>query len=98
MEKQIKIRVSYHAKQRLKERFSEISSLEYESVARLARYKGKMPAQLRDEYPRLAEYLFKRFRKSNITSIRYYREHVFVFKNDMLVTVVDIPHIERFLY
>lgn len=90
-----KIKITTHARQRLKERMPEINPSNYNQVVQAARYKGLTRSDLEKNYPRLAKYIKQRFRYNNSTEIRVYKNCVFIFCGDnhhsrSLRTVVDI--------
>lgn len=85
----MKIIVTNHARQRMKERLELDSDFEIEKSARKAFYKG---FGYREVGRQLQKYMWKRYVQHNYKGdIKLYKNHLYVFKYNVLVTVIDIP-------
>ena len=89
------VTISFHARQRLRERLPEVDEREYKNFVKRARYDGKslddpsLPAHI-------YKFVRKRFHSNNSTKIIIYNNAIFVFCGNKghartLRTVVNIP-------
>lgn len=86
------IEVSIHAKERMKER-CKIKSKSVERLARIAFEKGLTHAETSGALNGYINSLYLYNRQAN--NIRLYGDKIYIFCNDVLVTVLDTP--KRFL-
>lgn len=90
-----RIKITTHAKQRLRERLPEVHPNNYQTLVSAARYRGTPVEYLIYFDPMLLDYVENHFDDDNITHLRYYHGCIFVFrgpkrKGRVLVTVVNI--------
>lgn len=83
------INVTNHAKQRIKER-TGINMKGVERSAENAMEKGLKHCELNGSLRKYVDGLYLREKKAN--NMRIYSQHVYMFRNDTLITIIPLPH------
>lgn len=83
------VEVTEHAKKRIKERMGLSKDSTYK-IAQKALQKGITHIETKGSLHRYLDMLFLQYRNAN--NLRIYAEKVFIFNNDRLITVFDLPN------
>ena len=81
--------VTSHAKKRIKKRLGLNKSI-IEDVSREAFFNGIQHKDLGGSFKRYVSGLYLKYGIAN--NIRIYKEKVFIFRNNVLITVFNLPH------
>lgn len=88
MEQITEIKLSHHAKKRMKERCG-LNKKAAERLAIIAFTQGLTHAELRGRVKRYVDYLYLKEQRAN--AIKIYGNEIFLFRGNMLITVLDLP-------
>lgn len=83
------IKISRHAKKRMKERCG-LNKKASERLAYIAYTKGLTHSELCGRLKRYVDYLY--FREEKANAIRIYGNEVYIFQGNVLITVFDLPN------
>ena len=89
------IKITQHAKLRLRERVPEVHPNNYKAFVKSARYTGYTMAMLTEKNPKMAKYVKTHFKEYRSYVLRVKSNNVFVFGGDhdrTLITVMKIPY------
>ena len=90
-----KVKITFHARERLKERCKEFNSIDYINIATSARYRGSKVEELsKKERAWLKHHFNLRYRSSQI---RIYKDVIFIFAGNHSRTLITVYKMPEFL-